>query len=251
MTDKYAPQDIRGKSIVVTGGSTGIGRAAVLRLAAAGANVFTCGRHQPEIDDMLATVPPETPGKVFGVTADMASLDDVMRFFAEAETQLGSVEILVNNAALAAKGVLDMETQEWKNVIDTNLTGYIACCQEALTRMTPRGVGHIVNVGSMSAKVREKGSSIYVATKAGIEGFSEALRKEVNELGIKVTLIEPGLVGTDMTVDQVPKEEQEAKEAEGTMLTAEDLAECIYYTLTQPQRCDVVLVQIRPHKQAI
>ena len=86
--------------------------------------------------------------------------------------------------------------------------------------MRPRGIGHIVNIGSLSAKVREKGSDIYVATKAAIEGFSESLRKQINEYGIKVSLIEPGLVGTDMTVDQVAQPEQRQKIAEGEMLAA-------------------------------
>jgi NADP-dependent 3-hydroxy acid dehydrogenase YdfG len=164
---------------------------------------------------------------------------------------LGGVDILVNNAALAAKSVTEMEEDEWVYVVQTNLIGYIACCREAIDRMTKKGEGHVVNVGSMSSTVREKGSDVYVATKAGIEGFSEALRKQVNEQGIKVTLIEPGLVGTEMTVDQVPKELQPRQEAEGEMLKAEDIAELIHFTLIQPKRCDIVVAQIRPHGQAI
>jgi NADP-dependent 3-hydroxy acid dehydrogenase YdfG len=101
----------------------------------------------------------------------------------------------------------------------------------------------------MSADVREQGSSVYVATKSGIQGFSEALRKEVNRDGIKVTLIEPGSVGTDM--QQPSPEEQRQKEEKGEMLRAEDIAACVYYCLIQPQRCDVVEVRIRPHLQEI
>lgn len=107
----------------------------------------------------------------------------------------------------------------------------------------------IVNIGSMSADVREKNSSVYVATKSGIQGFSEALRKEVNSLGIKVTLIEPGAVGTDMQPQ--PPEEQRQLEANMEMLKAEDIAACVLYTLTQPKRCDMVNIQIRPHLQII
>jgi NADP-dependent 3-hydroxy acid dehydrogenase YdfG len=88
-----------------------------------------------------------------------------------------------------------------------------------------------------------------VATKSAIQGFTEALRKEVNELGIKVSLIEPGSVGTDMQ-DESPAEQRE-KERRGEMLKAEDIAGCIEYCLVQPPRCDVVVVQIRPHGQPI
>src|SRR5690606_6636658 len=117
-------------------------------------------------------------------------------------------------------------------VLHINLLGYMAFTHEAAIRMREQGSGHIINIGSMSADEREKGSSIYVATKAGIQGFSEALRKEVNPLGIKVSLIEPGAVGTDMQ-GQFSPEEQRKEEASLKMLKAEDIAACILYILSQ------------------
>ena len=102
----------------------------------------------------------------------------------------------------------------------------------------------------MSSDVREKDSSVYVATKAGIQGFSKALRKEVNRLGIKVTLIEPGAVETDMQSEYSPAEQRKRIEAM-KMLRAEDIAACVLYTISQPKRCDVVSLQIRPHLQEI
>ena len=125
----------------------------------------------------------------------------------------------------------------------------MAMAHEAIERMKARGQGHIVNIGSMSADVREKGSSVYVTTKAAIQGFSEAFRKEVNPLGIKVTLIEPGSVGTDMQPESPA--EQRQKEEKMEMLKAEDIAACVLYTITQPKRCDVVTLQIHPHHQDI
>jgi len=101
----------------------------------------------------------------------------------------------------------------------------------------------------MSAEVYETNSSVYVATKSGIQGFSISLRKEVNKFGIKLSLIEPGLVGTDMQ-DETPAE-QRKMEKDLEMLKAEDIAASILYTLTQPKRCDVIMVQIRPHAQEI
>jgi NADP-dependent 3-hydroxy acid dehydrogenase YdfG len=114
--------------------------------------------------------------------------------------------------------------------------------------MKASGKGHILFIGSMSADERS-GSPVYVATKSGIQGFTEALRKEVNKEGIKVTLIEPGSVGTDMP-DKTP-EQQRKLEKENKMLKAEDIALCVYYCLTQPERCDVISVKIRPHLQVI
>lgn len=186
---------------------------------------------------------------VYGLTADVAQADEIRRVFQEAARQLTTVDILINNAALAADSVLDGDYQDMEYIVKTNLLGYMACAHEAAEFMKKQGHGHIVNIGSMSADVREEGSSVYVATKAGIQGFSEALRKEVNKYGIKVTLIEPGAVGTDMQPESPA--EQRKKQAAGEMLKAEDIAACIHYCLVQPRRCDVVVVQIRPHRQSI
>jgi NADP-dependent 3-hydroxy acid dehydrogenase YdfG len=101
----------------------------------------------------------------------------------------------------------------------------------------------------MSADIKKAGSSVYTATKSGIQGFTESLRKEVNEAGIKVTLIEPGLVGTDMPENSA--EEQQQQQEELKMLKAEDIAAAVYYALIQPKRCDVVDIKLRPHLQVI
>jgi NADP-dependent 3-hydroxy acid dehydrogenase YdfG len=242
-----------GKSVLITGGTTGIGRATALRLIGAGANVITFGRHEPELQDALMDLQGQANGggQVVGLTADASKPEEIERVFQEADSKFGGVDILINNAALGAGSITDSDPEKIQYVVSSNLLGYMYCCKHAAERMKAKGQGHIVNIGSMSSTVREKGSDLYVATKSGIEGFSEAFRKQANEMGIKVTLIEPGLVGTEMTTDQVPKEQQPEQEAEGEMLKAEDIAECVYYALTQPERCDVVKVQIRPHKQAI
>lgn len=247
----FESQSLSGKAIIVTGGTTGIGRATAVRLVAAGANVLIFGRNEKELTEALADLRDAGDGQVHGLTADTSKPEDVKSVFQEADRLLGGLDILVNNAALAANSIVDSEYSEWEYVVQTNLLGYMSCCREAIDRMAAKGVGHIVNIGSMSAQVREPGSDVYVATKSGIEGFSESLRKNIGEKGVKVTLIEPGLVGTEMTVDQVPKEEQPEQEAEGKMLKAEEIAEAVHYALIQPKRCDVVMIQIRPHGQDI
>jgi NADP-dependent 3-hydroxy acid dehydrogenase YdfG len=241
------PEMIVGKGAIVTGGTTGIGRATALRLAADGAKVLICGRHQQELDDAMTDLR-KVGWEVHGLTVDLSRREDVTRLFAEADRLLGRLDILVNNAALGAGAIGEDSETDWEYVVRTNLVGYMGCAREAIARMRAAGAGHIVNIGSMSADVREEGSSIYVATKAAIQGFSESLRKEVNKLGIKVSLIEPGAVGTDM---QPAKETHAAQAESGEMLKAEDIADCVLFCLTQPKRCDVVAVSIRPHAQEI
>jgi len=236
------------KRVLVTGGTTGIGRATAILLASRGAHVLIFGRHEKELTDAMHDL--QAAGKnVHGMTADASRIEDVRRVFKEVDAKLGRLDILINNAALGADGLATMKYENWEYVVRSNLIGYMSCAQEAINRMRPRKSGHIIHVGSMSADVREKDSSVYVATKSAVQGFTEALRKEVNELGIKVSLIEPGSVGTDMQEES--PEEQREKEARGEMLMAEDIARCIEYCLVQPERCDVVVVQIRPHLQPI
>jgi NADP-dependent 3-hydroxy acid dehydrogenase YdfG len=244
----YETQDITDKSIVVTGGTTGIGRATALLLAAHGARVLIFGIEEQELNDAMQDLR-DVSDQVYGLTADQSHDEDVQRVFREADRRMDGVDILINNAALPGKGIMDEGPQAARYIVETNLLGYMTCAYEAAKRMKERGQGHIVNIGSMSAEVREKGSSVYVATKAGIRGFSASLRKELNEHGIKVSLIEPGSVGTELSGDT--PDEQEQAESDLELLKAEDIASAVYYTITQPERSDVVMVQIRPHLQKI
>lgn len=247
--NEYQPEQLAGKKILVTGGTTGIGRATAIMLASLGAKVLVFGRNQQQLDDTLDSIAKlDFKQNLMGMIADVSKKEDVEHVFEQVDALLGGLDILVNNAALAAQSVLDTPYDEWEYVLDTNLLGYFHCSYESINRMRQNG-GHIVLVGSMSAEVREKGSSVYVATKAGIEGFAAALRKETNEFGIKVTLIEPGAVATDMQGSDSEALTQKTEKLE--MLQANDIAAGIAYALSQPKRCDVVLLQIRPHLQLI
>jgi NADP-dependent 3-hydroxy acid dehydrogenase YdfG len=243
-------QRIAGKKVLVTGGTTGIGRATALLLAAHGAKVMVFGRHRAEVDETLAELmcfDQET--SCYGMVADVADPKDIQRVFEMVDSQLRGLDILINNAAVAYQSIMEGGYQDWQYVVQTNLTGYMACCHEAINRMQHRSFTHIVNIGSMSADVREENSSVYVATKAAVQGFSEALRKEVNPLGIKVTLIEPGATDTDLQEGSSAEKQELVDELK--MLKADDVAWSILFCLAQPLRADVVSLQIRPHLQLI
>jgi len=241
-------QPVSGKRILITGGTTGIGRATA-HLLARDNRVLIVGRHQQELDEALEDFRKlgAPAANLQGKIADVSKQDDIDTLFGYVDETFDQLDILINNAALPFDSILTGSYNDWEYVIRTNLLGYLACSRQAVDRMKSHGAGHVVNIGSMSADVREKDSSVYVATKSGIQGFSESLRKEVNEFGIKVSLIEPGAVGTDMQ----PLEGQSEKQEKMEMLTAEDIAVAVYYCLSTPQRCDIVALQIRPHLQVI
>ncbi|MFP4355027.1 MAG: SDR family oxidoreductase [Phycisphaerae bacterium] len=246
---KYTPEDLRGKHALVTGGTSGIGRSLTLLLAAEGANVLTFGRHQDKLDDTLDQGS-DLPGQVSGVIADQTKRKDLARVFDEVDERLGQLDILVNNASLPAGSVVDADCDEIEYILKGNLQGYMVCVCLAAERMIARSSGHIVNIGSMSAEVFDPRSDLYVATKSGVRGFSGSLRKRINEEGIKVSLVEPGLVGSSMSEDR-SSQQQRRRAEQFKELYAEDVAECVYFCLTQPRRADVVMMQVRAHQQII
>jgi NADP-dependent 3-hydroxy acid dehydrogenase YdfG len=241
-------RSLSDSAALVTGGTTGIGRSIARVLLSQGARVLVFGRHEQELEDALAELR-QAGGEVHGLVADVSRLEDVRRIFSEVDRRLGRLDVLVDNAAVTGDGFEQDSLERIEYVVRTNVVGYLACAHEAVERMRKHGRGHVVLVGSMSADLREPNGSTYVATKGAIQAFAESLRKTVNEQGIKVTLIEPGKVATDLVQKSQAEKRQAIHDAE--MLTPEDIAGCVLYALLQPERCDVVAMQLRPHRQVI
>jgi len=240
---------LSGKRILVTGGTTGIGRALVKMLVEEGAKVLTFGRHERELQDSLANAR-GGPGEVSGLTADSSVKEDVGRVFAAVDERLGGIDMLVCCAALGAEPLHEMEDDAWRYVIETNLIGYMACARQALPRMENSGGGHLLFVGSISSTIKAPGESVYTSTKAGLDAFAETLRKEVSEKrNVKVTVVQPGSVGTDM--QECSEEEKREAIANHEMLYAEEVAETIVFALTRSPRTDIVTLRVEPRIQKV
>lgn len=238
-------ESLDGKRVLISGGSTGLGRAIALRLSAEGAKIMIFGRHQRELNDALADIRQNDP-QALGMVADAARLPELQAVFRKMDEELGGIDILIANAGLGADDLLGTPDEERDYVLATNLGGYLSCCRLALTRMKEHS--HIILIGSVTADNRDPGGSIYVATKAGIQGFAESFRQEAMEQGVKVSLIQPGRTGSDM-VDGSP-EEQRRSEEKLEMLKAEDIAVSVEYVLTQPRRCTVSQMTVLPAREA-
>jgi 3-hydroxy acid dehydrogenase/malonic semialdehyde reductase len=234
--------DLRGKRILVSGGTTGIGRETIALLVREGARVLTFGRDSDTIETALAYADGAT-----GLTADVATREGIQQVFAEVDKRLGGIDILIACAALGAQPIHEMADDDWRYVIETNLVGYLACAREAIKRMEPQGSGHLLFVGSISTDIKAEGESVYSATKAGVQAFAETLRKEVAAKNIKVSVIQPGSVDTDM--QECSADEKREAVAEHEMLHAEEVAEAIEFVLTRSDCADVVNLRIEPRLQ--
>lgn len=243
LTDAHTEQpSLHGRKALVTGGTTGIGRAIAILLASEGAKVFVCGRDPQHLQDALERI--REVGEGDGINIDLTRQEDVDRFVSEGEKFLGGIDIAVINAGLAADGVGDTDVEKIRYIVDTNLTHMMTTARRAVERM--EAGSDILFIGSMSAVSRGGESTVYVATKTGVEAFAEALRKELAEKDIKVGNIEPGLVGTDMQLPDIPVEKQRQMIHEAKMLRAEDIAAAAYFLLTQPRRTVVSLMRVEP-----
>jgi NADP-dependent 3-hydroxy acid dehydrogenase YdfG len=236
---------LAGRKAIISGGTTGIGRAIAVLLAGEGVDVFICGRDPNHLADALERI--DEVGKGEGIALDLGKPEGVTEFFEAANRHFGQPDIVVVNAAIPAKGLSDMSESEVRYAIATDFTAYVMSAHAAVDALSGRG--DIVLIGSMSAHVLGAGSTVYAGMKAGIAGFAEALRKELGPKGIKVALVEPGKTGADFQYPDIPADKQREMIHEESMLRAEDIAVGVRYVLTQPRRAVVQQLTIAPRMQ--
>lgn len=226
---------LRGRKAVITGGTTGIGRAIAVLLASEGVEVFICGRNPDHLQDALARI--REVGKGDGVALDLAKDNGVDDFFTAAAKALGAYDIAVINAAIPVGGVTKTSAKETRYAVATDFTAYVMSAHAAAEALQDKG--DIVLIGSLSAHILGPDSSIYSGIKAGIAGFAEALRKELGNKGVKVALVEPGKTGADFQYPDIPNDEQREMIHEEKLLRAEDIAVAVHFVLSQPRRAVV------------
>jgi NADP-dependent 3-hydroxy acid dehydrogenase YdfG len=241
-----------GKVAIVTGASSGIGEATAEALAAEGASVVAAARREERLSDLKSRVE-GNGGKLAVVQADVTDEGQAHELVRRAEEEFGGVDILVNNAGVmllskVEKGLSD----QWRQMFDVNVLGLLYATDAAIEAMRRRGGGHLVNVSSVAGRKTRPGSGIYSGTKFAVNAISEALRQELLEDKIRVTMVEPGAVETELTNHITDEEAQQGAAAlkQLDILQAEDIANAIAYAVTQPERVSVNEILIRPTEQA-
>jgi len=242
---------LEGKVAAITGASSGIGEATAVALAEAGAKVSLAARRADRLEALVEQIGAD---RALAVETDIADEEQARRFIQQTKDELGSVDVLVNNAGVMLLGLLLMQGgDDWRRMVEVNQLGLVYCSHEALKIMSEQGGGHIVNVSSTAGRIASLGSAVYNMTKWGVTGFSEALRQEGVHVNVRVTCVEPGFVDTELqghnTNPMVVEATKKMRDEIGKVLEARDIAQAILYVVSQPEHVGVNEILVRPTKQ--
>ena len=242
---------LEGKVAAITGASSGIGEATAAVLAEAGAKVSLAARRADRLEALVERIGAD---RALAVETDISDEEQARRFIRRTNDELGSVDVLVNNAGVMLLGLLLMqEGDDWRRMIEVNQLGLVYCSHEALKIMSEQGGGHIINVSSVAGRLASLGSAVYNMTKWGVTGFSEAIRQEGAHVGVRVTCVEPGFVDTELqghnTNPMVVEATEKMRSDIGKVLEARDIAEAILYAVSQPEHVGVNEILVRPSRQ--
>jgi NADP-dependent 3-hydroxy acid dehydrogenase YdfG len=247
-----AARPLSGKVALVTGASSGIGEATAVALATAGATVAIGARRKDRLDALASRLRDGGAPVLqldLDVTDERACADAVRR----TREELGGLDVLVNNAGVMLLGtIVGADTEDWRRMISTNVLGVMYMTHAAIEGMVEQGSGDIVNISSVAGRTARKGAGVYNASKWAVNAFSESLRQEVTGRGVRVSLVEPGAVATELT-DHITQPDARAGAVQmyTTMrsLHADDIARAILYVVTQPPHVAINEILVRPTDQ--
>jgi NADP-dependent 3-hydroxy acid dehydrogenase YdfG len=253
MTEK-----LTGTVALVTGASSGIGEATARRLAEQGASVALIARRQERLDTLVVDIK-ATGGTAHAIVADITDRAQAEQAVAEVIDRFGRLDILVNNAGLMLLGpVVGTDVEEWQRMIAVNQNGLLYMTNAALPHLlkaakdAPRGVADIVNISSIAGRQAWAGYAVYNMTKFGVNGFSEALRQEVTKQHVRVGVLEPGAVDTELVShnNETVRNELAASDAIPEPLQPEDIADSVAFMVTRPRRSSIAELWAMPTSQA-
>jgi NADP-dependent 3-hydroxy acid dehydrogenase YdfG len=240
------------KRILITGASSGIGRAAALHLAQKGHHVLMAARRTDRLRE-IAESSPAIVGEFLVGELDVSSTESINKFFETHAKWLEGLDALVNNAGLALgrEALQDYSLGDIETMIDTNVKGLLAMTHRALPLMIKRGKGDVVNLGSIAGRTPYAGGAVYCATKAAVHMITDALRIDVGGTGVRVSTVAPGRVETEFSLVRYKGNEEEAKKVYSALkpLSALDVAETIAWILERPAHVNIQEVVIMPTDQ--
>jgi 3-hydroxy acid dehydrogenase/malonic semialdehyde reductase len=238
-------------TVFVTGASSGFGAAIARRFATAGARVVATARRADRLKDLAAELGP----RVLPVALDVRDRAAVAEAAGTLPAEFAQIDVLVNNAgaALGLRPAQDADLDDWNQMIDTNCKGLAYCTRAILPGMVARRRGHVVNLGSVAGTYPYPGGNVYGGTKAFVHQFSLNLRSDLHGTGVRVTCIEPGMADTEFSVVRFGGDKAKADAVYAGMqpLTADDIAESVYWAATLPLHVNVNVIELMPVAQSI
>ena len=230
------------KAALVTGASRGIGRAIALRLARLGASVAICARNRADLQRTAHELRKQGR-RALPIVADVTRADEVQQMVEQACSQIGEIEILVNNAGLGIFGPFHERSEgDWDAVLDTNLKAVFLASRAVAPRMIRLGRGHIINISSLASKSAFPGGAIYCASKWGLMGLTACIAEDLRAHGVRVSVICPGSVDTEFS--------SHAGRNPATLLQPEDVAHAVAMIVTQSAHSFISEVDVRPLRKA-
>jgi NADP-dependent 3-hydroxy acid dehydrogenase YdfG len=236
----------------VTGASSGIGRAIAVQLAQEGAQLVAGARRVDRLTELEKEIA-DAGGQVLPLELDVTDEGACRSAVQRTVDEFGRLDVLVNNAGVMLLGHIEgADTEDWRRMVNTNMLGVLYMTHAALPHLLERQ-GSVVQMSSTAGRVSRIGGGVYSATKFAVNAFSESLRQEVSARGVRVIVVEPGMVATELRehITQPAAKEQVDKSASSIeQLQSEDIAAAVRYALLQPHHVSVNEVLIRPTDQA-
>lgn len=239
---------------LITGATSGIGKAIAHRLAKEGYNVIITGRRKELLIGLSEDIQKEHQGKVLALPFDVCCFAEVEQYLGHLPDDWVNVDVLVNNAGLAVglnpihQGVIE----DWERMIDTNIKGLLYVTRMISPKMVEHRSGHIINIGSIAGKEVYPNGNVYCATKHAVDALTKGMRMDLLDFGIKVTQICPGAVETEFSTVRFKGNQKRADTVyEGfEPLMADDVADAVYYTISAPDHVDIQDMLVMPKAQA-
>jgi NADP-dependent 3-hydroxy acid dehydrogenase YdfG len=250
-------EELQGTVALVTGASSGIGEATAVALASRGAAVALVARRRERLETLAGEI--DSGGRrALVINADVSESEQAQAAVEQTVAELGRLDTLINNAGVMLLGpAVDAPLEEWQRMLSVNVAGLLYCAHAALPHLLkaaedgPRQVADMVNISSVAGRVARSGSGVYNLTKHGVGAFSESLRQEVTGRHVRVSLIEPGAVSTELSSHNRPEIREMIGKRFGHVerLEAGDIADAIAYVVTRPRHVAINEVLIRPTEQ--
>ncbi len=246
--------DLRKKTVLITGATSGIGMACAYQFARNGHNLILTGRRASRLGEISTKLEKEYGINVLPLCFDVRNNNEVRQNLGSLPKDWADIDILVNNAGLAVglNPLQEGEIDDWERMIDTNIKGLLYVTRVVLPGMTNRKKGHIINIGSIAGKEVYPNGNVYCATKHAVDALTKAMRIDAVKYGIKVTQVAPGAVETEFSVVRFKGDKNKADAVYKGFepLHPEDIAEVVYFATTLPAHANINDMVVMPTAQA-